>query len=137
MQHKWLTIFYVIRSSPLFQVFSGPPTGLTQMILEAPDRPNIKDNPGLVWHNFPNLSEAFRNPRTTGISQKQARHSVANRGCTAVQIGGVQPILFRQVVRVGASTGAPPLLHASLWRYGLSKEVEFPSVLPGKVAHLQ
>ena len=34
---------------------------------------------------------------------KPARHSVTNGGRTAVQIGGVPPVLFRQVVRVGGS----------------------------------
>ena len=36
-------------------------------------------------------------------AEKPARHSVTNRGRTAVQIEGVLPVLFRQVVRVGGS----------------------------------
>ena len=41
----WLRVtqkLLMLGFSPLFQVFSGPPTGLTQIVLEAADRPNIK-----------------------------------------------------------------------------------------------
>ena len=38
-----------------------------------------------------------------GLSKKPARHSVTNGGLIAVQIGGVLPVLFRQVVRAGGS----------------------------------
>ena len=36
-----------------------------------------------------------------------ARHSVTNGGRTAVQIGGVLPVLFRQVVRAGVPEQCP------------------------------
>ena len=50
--------------SPIFEVFSGPPTGLTQVIFEAADRPSISKSPGVkfgknslnyldLWHFSP------------------------------------------------------------------------------------
>ena len=40
-------------------------------------------------------------------SFEASEHSVTNGGRTAVQIGGVPPVLFRQVVRVGGFRTVP------------------------------
>ena len=42
-------MIYVRIPPPIFEVFSGPPTGLTQVIFEAAGRPNINKQPGVKF----------------------------------------------------------------------------------------
>ena len=73
-------------------------------------------------------------------AEKPARHSVTNTGCTAVQIGGVLPVLLRQVVRVGGLETVPKfalfqkLLHRTLQdsrssRIGITENCSFSKFL--------